>query len=778
MKLVLTVVVLVASLGCWSQLNIDSIGHVDYMSEHLTMLNDVWGYVDEDGNEYGLVGAEKGTSVVDLSTPSNPVEIFWEPGIPSVWRDLKTWGDYAYITTEASSGLLIIDLSPLPSSTALTTSYYNGPANNEWESAHNLFIDSSGYAYIFGANRGNKGVIILDVHTDPMNPIEVGVFDNWYVHDGYVLGDTMYLANLYEGFISMVDVTDKSNPILLGTAGTPSTFSHNVWATENGDYAFTTDEVSAGYIAAFDVTDPFNIVEIDRIQSSPGAGVIPHNTHVLGNHIVTSYYSDGVVVHDVTYPYNMIEVGNYDTYFDQTTDYDGCWGAFPYFPSGLILATDRSEGLFVLSPNYVQASYLEGIITNSITTDPIDDVEVTITGGNQQEYSTSSGFYATGMAAAGVFDVTYFKIGYYSQTISVSINSGIITTQNVQLVPIPPYGITVNVYEDGSLTPINGADVRLEMSLLTVGGQTNALGEENLTLYYEDVYTVSVGKWGYITYCNQLNIDNSTGSIDVFLSTGIYDDFTFDFGWNTSGTATTGLWERGVPNTTSSNSAPGIDSNNDCGDFAYVTGNAVSFDSDFDDVDNGTVSLTSPVIDLTGYIDPYVNYERWFYNFHGPVSPPDDVLEISVSNGLTTVVLEYVDGDTANFFNWHEVSIRLQDYISITSTMQFFFKTSDISPQVNITEAGVDHFFIAEASDLGFDELDYAVLVYPNPVVHELMITGGRPNQVYAIVKPDGGEVLSGCMSGSEEVIDVSFLSEGVYFLRTSSEVFKIIKIR
>ena len=116
MKLLLSSIIVLSSFGSWSQLNIDSIGHIDYMSEHLTMLNDVWGYVDENGNEYGLIGAEKGTSVVDLSTPSIPTEIFWEPGVESVWRDLKTWDDYAYVTTEALSGLLVIDLSPLPSS--------------------------------------------------------------------------------------------------------------------------------------------------------------------------------------------------------------------------------------------------------------------------------------------------------------------------------------------------------------------------------------------------------------------------------------------------------------------------------------------------------------------------------------------------------------------------------------------------------------------------------------------------------------------------------------
>ena len=86
------------AFSSFGQFNLDSISHVDYISLHQTGLNDVWGYVDEVGNEYALVGAQKGTSVVDISDPANPIEIFWEPGLTSTWRDIKTFGDYAYVT--------------------------------------------------------------------------------------------------------------------------------------------------------------------------------------------------------------------------------------------------------------------------------------------------------------------------------------------------------------------------------------------------------------------------------------------------------------------------------------------------------------------------------------------------------------------------------------------------------------------------------------------------------------------------------------------------------
>ena len=44
---------------CNAQLNVDSLSHIDYLQLHGANLNDVWGYVDELGNEYAIVGTSK-----------------------------------------------------------------------------------------------------------------------------------------------------------------------------------------------------------------------------------------------------------------------------------------------------------------------------------------------------------------------------------------------------------------------------------------------------------------------------------------------------------------------------------------------------------------------------------------------------------------------------------------------------------------------------------------------------------------------------------------------
>ena len=325
----------------------DLVGNLPYSQG----TNDIWGYADG-SSEYALVGTVTGFSVVDVTNPSNPIELFFIEGSSSTWRDIKTWGKYAYVTTEAEDGLLIVDLSDLSGQTYVYTQEF-------FLTSHNIYIDENGYAYIFGADTGNGGAIILDLTIDPMNPTIAGIFDDYYLHDGMVRGDTLWGSAIYAGVFSVIDVSDKSNPSIMSSYPTSCQFTHNAWISDDNNYLFTTDETSGCYIGSYDVSDIYNIQEIDLVQEWTGDGaygqqeeVIPHNTHVFGDYLVTSYYTSGVTIIDASDPFNLIEVAYYDTSPSSGGSFDGCWGAYPYLPSGLILATDQQEGLFVLHTPY------------------------------------------------------------------------------------------------------------------------------------------------------------------------------------------------------------------------------------------------------------------------------------------------------------------------------------------------------------------------------------------------------------------------------------------
>jgi choice-of-anchor B domain-containing protein len=350
MKKVLLFITLFYSISSFAQqsYNMSLLGQLNYDAG----ANDVWGYVDSQENEYAIVGLVNGTSFVDVTDPTNPIEVAFIPGPSCVWRDIKTWNNYAYIVHDGvgfpdSQGLMIVNLSDISNGVIDFSHFYH---NSQFNNAHNIYIDEKGCVYLFGGNYSTGGALMFDVSQDPENPEYLGEFEDYYLHDGMVRGDTLWGAAIWEGVVAAIDVSDKSNPSILGSALTPNTFTHNAWISDDGNTVYTTDEVQSGSIASIDVSDVTNMSVIDNIQSwSLETNVIPHNTHVLGKYLVTSYYCDGVTVVDASDPYNLQEVAYYDTSDSIGGTYSGAWGTYPWLPSGNILVTDRQEGLHILS---------------------------------------------------------------------------------------------------------------------------------------------------------------------------------------------------------------------------------------------------------------------------------------------------------------------------------------------------------------------------------------------------------------------------------------------
>lgn len=774
MRVLLSISLFLCTIYSVAQTTLDSVGHLDYSILHNTVLNDIWGYEDESGNEYALVGAEDGFSVVDVTTPSAPVEIFWEPGLHSVWRDVKSWGDYFYVSTEAENGLLIVNGTDLPSSTSLSVVYFTGDGAVDWLSAHNLYIDELGYLYVFGANYDVGGVLIYDIFTDPLNPSLVGQVQGVYSHDGYVKDDKLYLAHISDGFFSIHDISDRSNPVLLGSHVTPTTLSHNIWSSDDGNYVFTTDEVEGGYIASYDVTDPANIVEVDKTKHNPQNNVIPHNTHVLNDYLITSYYTAGVVIHDVQHPDNMVEVAQFKTFPQENPTYDGCWGVYPFFSSGLIAASDRTEGLFLLNPTYDRAAYLKGVVTEEGSGVLINNAEIQIDGFNDENFSNTQGAYACGVPSTGTFDVVYSKIGYFPKTISVDFMSDQIVTENVELTPIPTYNLTVRVFESDGVTPIPNAQIVLEADLIDYSGVANGLGEEDFVLQYQEEYNVIVGQWGFKTKCELIQIDDQTSILDVILETGYYDDFTFDFGWTNTSTSIQGIWERGVPAPTNTNLSPTEDVNFDCGNQLMITGNTTQVWGHEDDVSIGKTTLISPVFDLSNMSEPYIHCYDWFLNVFGN-GPENDTARYLLNNGTTEVeVLKY---GGAHQGEWRERTIKISDFLSPTNTMQL---KVEVTEYVNnhILEMAFDDFKIIEETALALSEVKQErLLLFPNPARDKFKVNVKEKDR-YVIYDLNGVMVSSGALEVGMNEINVSSLESGVYLFSVKDTVIRLMKTK
>ncbi len=412
-------------------------------------LANLWGYA-ADGNEYALVGAKNGLSIVDVTDPDNPDEIIQISGPSSSWREIKTYQNYAYVVSEGGGGVQIVNLTNLPNTNLTWHSYFgNGAINNQLTKAHALHVDETkGYLYVYGSNLFSGRALIFNLNGDPYNPNYVGYFNSNfspnnanYIHDGYVDNDIMYSGHVYGGFFSIVNMANKSNPVLVATQTTPNAFTHNTW--RSGNTLFTTDETSNSFLAAYDITNTSYITLLDKIQSNPGSSSFVHNTYILDDYAVTSWYKDGVTIVDASRPANLVQVGNYDTYPSGSgSGFNGCWGVYPYLPSGNILASNISGGnpnngeLWVLTPTYVRGCYVEGQITDGSNGFPLNGVLVKLLGTNTSAVSNPTGFYAMGQLATGTFTAEITKPGFVKQEISITLSSGNLTTLNVELLPV------------------------------------------------------------------------------------------------------------------------------------------------------------------------------------------------------------------------------------------------------------------------------------------------------------------------------------------------------
>jgi len=698
MRIFLSLVLLFSFENIFSQSNISFLGQKTYSED----LSDVWGYA-ANGKEYALVGVRSGVSIVDVTDPANPTELFFVTTAASLWHDFATWNGYAYVTNETGGGLTIINLNFLPDSINTTTS----DGGIGLTRAHTVFTDENGIAYVAGGNSAaGRGVLMFDVNANPVNPSLVGRYDVHYVHDCYVRGDTLWVAEVNDGIFSVVDISNKNSPVVLAVNATPNNATHNAWLSNDGATLLTTDEVNNASIASYDVSDLSNITQLDLFQFNPGSNSLPHNVYYLNDFAVASYYRDGVVMVDASDPKNLIAVGNYDTSPMAGGGFHGCWSVYPYLPSGNILASDIEEGLFVLAPVYEKACYLEGVVTDITNSQPINNVTVAILPSNPADYTNLQGQYKTGIRDSGTYSVQFMAAGYRTQVENnVILKNGIVTTLDVQLIPALIITLTGSVVDVANGQGISGSRVLFRNSVNSFSAITDSAGNFSITDFETGIYNAFAGKWGYFTKQQSLIVFSNT-TVAFGLQQGYYDDFIFDFGWTETATAVSGIWVRDTSVGTifgNEVSNPFIDVPNDFGDDCFITGNDGG-QAGNDDVDDGTVTLTSPLLDLSSFNDPFIRYYRWFFN-DGGNGNPDDSLVVRISNGTDVAVVDVLKSAAGNN-SWNLKEFRVKDFVTLSSGMTLIFETGD-GVEGHLVEAGVDVFSVLDSNFLLQPEVDF-----------------------------------------------------------------------
>ena len=369
--------------------NVTLLSHLDQYSS--AGYNDCWGYTDSQGREYALIGTGNGTSIVEITTPTQPVERAFIPGPSSIWRDIKTYGTYMYMVSEGGSGLQIVDLSNLPNSATLVTNnttYFN--------TAHNLFI-ADGYAYVVGANPGS-GIHILNL-VNPTSPVQTAYYSaSGYVHDVYVWNDTVVVCAGNSQNYHLVDVTDKANPFKISESLVlPGIYAHSGWMTEDKRYFVACEEFNVRDLTVWDLQNRTSWTLVVPSFATTSNSPI-HNVFIKGHYAHISYYKDGYVVLDITDPTNPTIAGYYDTYPGNSGTYEGAWGCYPFFPSGAVIISDINTGLYVFDflgdgvlpvefTSFTAQATKKGIILNWTTSSQINNYGFAIERRNENKNS-------------------------------------------------------------------------------------------------------------------------------------------------------------------------------------------------------------------------------------------------------------------------------------------------------------------------------------------------------------------------------------------------------
>ncbi|MBL0081316.1 MAG: choice-of-anchor B family protein [Saprospiraceae bacterium] len=462
----------VSQLNAQKKENMQLMSHIDFGEGG----SGIWGHTDANGIEYAVIGTRQAIRILSLEDPANPIERLVIPGATNSWREMRSWGNYIYVTTEGPDGVTIIDATNAPNQ--FTWKRWKPAIPNTvadtLRTVHSINMDTLGFLYLNGHNVNRQGIIICDLNKDPYNPEIVSNMGEVYTHDCYANAQYLFTADLSNG-VGVYDISNRSDPKFLTRFQTPNVFAHNVWTNPEGTVLYTTDEVSGAYLASYDISDLNNVQYLDKYRNEDTqiGKVIPHNTYAVGQYAVTSWYTDGILIQDMTRPDNIVKVGEYDTYLNDSSLpqsgawFYGCWGVYAHFASGTVIGSDINSGLWVFKPNYQRACYLEG---NARAID-IDGAVYPIAGASIKiitdraaiDVTNGSGDYKTGLLVPGTYQVRFQHPDYGVDTVEVTLQTAEVTIKDFIFQANFITGRVVD--QDGS--PIANAGIQLENAAST-----------------------------------------------------------------------------------------------------------------------------------------------------------------------------------------------------------------------------------------------------------------------------------------------------------------------
>jgi choice-of-anchor B domain-containing protein len=298
---------------------------------------DVWGF-ESGGREYAALGHTFGLSIIDV-TDTVLVEVGhleiagYVPG-----RAVTGLGNLVYVGGQGpeQAFLRIVDVSN-PAQPVLVDE-----RTEYTQEIHTIGV-VDGTLYL---NNGFGACRFLDLGV-PAAPTEIGGYYGNDCHDIVAVGDRLFVGGGYTSHWDVVDITNKTTPMVLGvTAVEKGIYAHSGALDITGKYFFGFDEFHIHDMLVYDVSNPGAPALVTTFQIGLE---IPHNGYIRGNYLYVAWYEAGFVLVDVHDPSAPFEALRYATWPDPPiSEWNGALNVDLGLPSGKVLVTDSLTGLHVL----------------------------------------------------------------------------------------------------------------------------------------------------------------------------------------------------------------------------------------------------------------------------------------------------------------------------------------------------------------------------------------------------------------------------------------------
>jgi len=305
-----------------------------------------------------------------------------------------------------------------------------------------------------------------------------------------------------------------------------------------------------------------------------------------------------------------------------------------------------------------------------------------------------------------------------------------------------------SVYSAAIPAQEEGTVVEYHFGITDIYGSTSAI-----TPYSSDVASNPNLPFNTIVGLQPLLIDDQDDYSDFgFWEIGLPED-----------NATTGQWESTIPvgsfsdpGDPSSICAPDADHTPGDGLYAFITGVSPGAEAGIgsNDVDQGSTTLRSEPIDLTGLTSPVLSYWRWYVNAPATGANPGAdwwQVQVSADGGESWVKVEET---LTQDISWRRNAFAIADYVPLTDAFRIQFTASDsLRPNQglefdggSLIEAAVDDLVIHDVATSSVTNAaeDQGIVVWPVPFEGSLHAAGWQPGSAVVLRDVTGRVAMRG----------------------------------